>query len=170
MHYRRFVIMTLLLLTALPMALTAQQVSAQGEDPLAGTTVEVIGGIEPLMAEGRMLVLLKITMEPGAEIDAHSHPGAVVIMVDSGVFETTFIHGEGVVTRASTDGTPGATEQAATDVEIVMNPGDSLAYDQTAGHTMVNGSDEPLVLLVSALLASDEQGFLFEDHGTPAAK
>ena len=79
-------------------------------------------------------------------------------MVESGIFVTEFIHGTGTVTRAAVDGTPAATETAETGVEVTLNPGDSVAYDQTAGHTMVNGGDEPLVLLVSALLASDPAG------------
>jgi len=151
----------------------AQPALAQDDEPLTGTTVESLGAIEPVIIEGWNLVFLRITMEPGSEIDVHSHPGPVVLEVDSGVFVTEFVHGSGMVTRAAVNGTPAATEMADTGVEITLNPGDSVAYDQTEGHTMVNGADEPLVLLVSALLASDEQGFLFEEgkaDGTPVAR
>jgi quercetin dioxygenase-like cupin family protein len=162
----RFVAMMAVLFGAVSLSLV-QQVVAQ-DDPLAGTTVESLGAIEPAIIEGWNLVSLRITMEPGAEIAGHSHPGPVVLVVESGVFVTEFIHGTGTVTRAAVDGTPAATEMAETGVEVTLNPGDSVAYDQTAGHTMVNGGDEPLVLLVSALLAIDQPGFLFEE-GTPTA-
>lgn len=147
----------------------AQPALGQDDGPLTGTTVESMGAIEPLIIEGWNLVLLRITMEPRSEIDAHSHPGPVVLLVDSGVFVTEFVHGSGTITRASVDGSPAATETAETGVEVTLNPGDSVAYDQIAGHTMANGGDEPLVLLVSALLATDQQGFMFEE-GTPEAQ
>lgn len=168
----RFVAMMVVLFGALSLVLV-QPAIAQDDDPLAGTTVEALGGIEPAIIEGWNLVSLRITMEPDTEIAGHSHPGPVVLVVESGVFVTEFIHGSGTVTRAAVDGTPAATEMAETGVEITLNPGDSVAYDQTAGHTMANGGDEPLVLLVSALLAVDQQGFLFEEgapEGTPVAR
>jgi mannose-6-phosphate isomerase-like protein (cupin superfamily) len=147
---------------------TGATLAAQEEDPLAGTTVEMLGAIEPAVIEGWNLVTLRITMAPGAEISGHSHPGPVVLVVESGVFVTEFVHGSDTITRAAVDGTPAATETAETGVEMTLEPGDSLAYDQTAGHTMVNGGGEPLVLLVSALLAIDQPGFMF-DEGTPVA-
>jgi mannose-6-phosphate isomerase-like protein (cupin superfamily) len=150
------------------LSFTAIQQAIAQDDPLTGTTVESLGAIEPAIIEGWNLVALRITMEPGAEIAGHSHPGPVVLVVESGVFVTEFIHGSGTITRAAVDGTPAATETAETGVAVTLNPGDSVAYDQTAGHTMVNGGDEPLVLLVSALLAIDQPGFLFEE-GTPTS-
>ncbi len=138
------------------------------DDPLAGTTVEVLGAIEPAILPGWNLVSLRITMQPGAVIAGHSHPGPVVLVVESGVFVTEFIHGSGTILRAASSGTPVVTETAETGVEVTLNPGDSLSYDQTAGHTMINGGDEPLVLLVSAVLAIDQPGFQFAE-GTPTA-
>lgn len=166
-RHMRVVGMMVVLFGALSFSMVQQAVAQ--DDPLAGTTVEALGAIEPVIIEGWNLVFLRITMEPGAEIATHSHPGPVVLVVQSGVFVTEFIHGSGTISRAAVEGTPAATETAEIGVEVTLNPGDSVAYDQTAGHTMVNGGDESLVLLVSALLASDEQGFLFEE-GTPTTK
>jgi quercetin dioxygenase-like cupin family protein len=159
--------MAMMLLTALaPIAGGTR--AAQEDDPLAGTTVELLGAIEPAVIEGWNLVTMRITMAPGAEISGHSHPGPVVLVVESGVFVTEFVHGSGTITRAAGDETPAVTETAETGVEVTLESGDSLSYDQTAGHTMVNGGGEPLVLLVSALLAIDQPGFMF-DEGTPTA-
>ena len=88
--------------------------------------MEALGAIEPAIVPGWSLVSLRITMEPGAEIAGHSHPGPVVLVVDSGIFVTQFIHGTGTITRASVDGAPAATEVAETGVEVTLNPGDAL--------------------------------------------
>lgn len=161
-------IVAMALLIGVASTAIAVPVMAQEDEPLAGTTVETLGAIEPAIIEGWNLVALRITMEPGAEISGHSHPGPVVLVVESGVFLTEFIHGSGTITRAADGGTP-TTETAEPGTEVTLNPGDSLAYDQTAGHTMVNGGDEPLVLLVSALLAIDQPGFMFGEQATPEA-
>lgn len=152
-------------LLALPLFLVgALQASAQGDehehDPFAGVTIEALGGGEPGNTPGQTLALLRITMEPGASIDAHGHPGAVTLHVESGVFGTEFVEGNGVITRAADAGTPAPTEEAATGQELTLESGDSLFY-QDARHTMANTGDAPLVLLVSALLDSEEPGFVF---------
>ena len=105
-------------------------------------------------------------MEPGASIPAQSHPGDMVLYVESGTFGTAFTSSAGEITRAPTGGTPAPPEQAAAGSEAILNPGDSVAYGADAAHTMRNAGDKPLVLLVSALLAADQPGFLFGE-GTP---
>lgn len=134
---------------------------ALAQDPLAGVTVESLGAASPAAADGQALVFLRITMEPGAQIAAHSHPGSVIVVVDAGEFTTAFTEGEGTLTRYGAQAQP-----LAPGAEQVLGPGDSLAYDGTAAHTMVNAGSEPLVLLVSALLDPNREGFLF--HTTHA--
>lgn len=152
------------LLTFTLLLSAALQAGAQGDehehDPFAGVTIEALGGGEPGTTPGQTLALLRITMEPGASIDAHGHPGAVTLHVESGVFGTEFVEGSGVVTRSADAGTPAPTEEAATGQELTLDSGDSLFY-QDARHTMVNSGEAPLVLLVSALLDSEEPGFMF---------
>jgi mannose-6-phosphate isomerase-like protein (cupin superfamily) len=141
---------------------------AQDADPFAGVTIEAMGGGASTLAADRNLVLLRITMEPGANIPPHRHPGEVVLYVDSGTFGTTFVDGTGTITRATTAGTPAATESVSVDTENILNEGDSLVYSEAAAHTMANPGDEPLVLLVSAILSPDMPGFMFMDmDGTP---
>ena len=156
---------TIVAVLSLALFLTAAlHVGAQGDghehDPFAGVTIEALGGGEPGDTPGQTLALLRITMEPGASIDAHGHPGAVTLHVESGVFSTEFVEGSGVITRAADAGTPAPTEEAATGQGLTLDSGDSLFY-QDARHTMANTGEEPLVLLVSALLDSEEPGFVF---------
>ena len=135
--------------------------SQEADDPFAGVTIETLGSIAPDDMPGQALVLLRLTLEPGASIAAHGHPGVVVLFVESGTFGTEFTRGEGTITRAAQAGEP-TTEQAGMGAEQLLEPGDSVAYGETAAHTMRNAGDEPLVLLVSALLSTDDPGFLFE--------
>lgn len=150
-------VMTLLLTSAL--GAWAQE-STPVNDPMAGTTVESLGGIPLEMADGYALAMLKLTLEPGVTIPAHHHPGSVVLYVLSGTFGTTFTEGEAVVTRAAT---PSATEPVVIGSETVLEAGDSVSYEGDTHHSMSNIGDEPLVLMVAAVLDANEPGFLF-DH------
>lgn len=128
------------------------------DDPFAGVTIETLGSTTPAMAQELGLAFLRITMEPGARIAPHSHPGTVIVVVDEGVFRTVFTRGTATLTRFG-----GETETLRVDTEALLQPGDGLAYDGGAAHVMENGSDVPLVLLVSALLDPAEEGFLFHE-------
>jgi len=132
-------------------------------DPMAGVTTEALGSLPSAGAPGYTLVFLRITIQPGANIPAHSHPGDVVVVVQSGKFGTSFVRGQGTVTREASGGAdPVAVTLKAGDSAVLL-PGDSLAYSGSAGHTMSNAGLAPLVLLVSALLADGQPGFMF-DH------
>ncbi len=132
-------------------------------DPMAGVKTEALGSLPSAGAPGYTLVFLRITMQPGAKIPAHSHPGDVVVVVQSGKFGTAFVRGEGTVTRAVEAGATPTTMTLKAGDSAVLLAGDSLAYGGSAGHTMSNAGDTPLVLLVSALLANGQPGFQF-DH------
>lgn len=168
---RRIIFISLVAVTALMGSTFAARAHVQDEaDPMAGTTVEALGGGPSGLAADHALVLLRITMEPGANIPPHSHPGEVVLYVESGTFGTTFVDGSGVITRATTPGTPAATEQVTTGSENILKAGDSLAYSEEAAHTMVNAGEDTLVLLVSAILDPTQPGFMFMDmSATPAS-
>ncbi len=154
---RLFLMMAMLSLT--PLMARAQDATPPA-DPFAGVTIETLGSGAPPATPGMVVVLLRITMAPGALIPRHVHPGQVILYVESGTFGTTFGDGDAVITRAVTEGTPVA-EAVQTNVEITMRPGDSVSYSKVTTHIMHNIGDKPLVLLVSALLAADQPGFLF---------
>ncbi len=148
------------MLTALLVSLAL----AQGaDDPLAGTTIEALGSYAPSAAPERALVFLRITMEPGTQIPAHHHPGAVVVVVESGLFGTQLIEGSGTLTRHAAAGEQASSEELSAGSEATLEAGDSFAYEG-AVHTMVNAGDEPLVLLVSALLDPEQPGFIFQSE------
>ena len=153
---RRIHVKALALLALILLPLTG---NASGQDdPLAGTTIELLGATSPSAASSRNLVFMRITMAPGASIPAHRHPGAVVVVVESGLFGTRFVEGSGQLMRF------GAAEAVALNggSETTMSPGDSLAYEG-AIHTMRNDGPDDLVLLVSALLDPEQPGFIFQN-------
>ena len=154
---RLFLMMAMLTLTPL---MARAQAATPPADPFAGVTIASLGSGSPGAAPGTVLVLLRITMAPGALIPRHVHPGQVILYVESGKFGTTFGEGDAVITRAVTAGTPVA-ETVTPNVEETMLPGDSVSYSKVTTHIMHNIGDKPLVLLVSALLAADQPGFVF---------
>lgn len=151
--------LVVLMLTALPVLTRAQ------DDPFAGVTVEGLGAVEPAVAPGQTLELVKLTFEPGASLTTHHHPGPVIISVVSGEFTTSFAQSSAVITRA------GSTEPETVDSgeDYVLTAGDTVAYDaNTTGHVMQNKGAEPLLLMASVLFETGQPGFIFEE-GTPTA-
>ena len=155
-HHSTRKAVSVLLVTLL--ALFGMTAFAQQADPLAGTTVELLGATSPTAAQTQNLVFMRITMAPGAVIPAHRHPGAVVVMVLSGLFGTDFVEGAGQLQRAGA----AAAEPINGGSETTMSAGDSLAYEG-AVHTMRNDGPDDLVLLVSALLDPAQPGFIFQN-------
>jgi quercetin dioxygenase-like cupin family protein len=142
-------------------AVARAQDPAATPDPFAGVTTVMLAGGPSAVTDGYALVLLQITMAPGAEIPSHHHPGDVALTVQSSTFSTTFTHGTGTITRAAKAGETPVTEEAATGVEQILTAGDSLAYGEESHHIMKNGGDDNLVLVISALLKADQPGFEF---------
>jgi len=144
-------------------AIARAQDPAATPDPFAGVTTVVLAGGPSAVTDGYALVLLQITMAPGAEIPSHHHPGDVSLAVQSGTFSTSFTNGTGTITRAAKPGEDPVTEEAATGVEQILTAGDSLAYGEGSHHIMANGGDDDLVLIISALLKADQPGFEFSE-------
>ena len=146
------------------------RVHAQDPDPFAGSAIQSLGSVSPSIMADHTLNLVQLTMQPGASIAMHHHPGPVVISVQSGEFTTSFQVGSVVLTRAANDATPAASEKIVAGTKYVLKPGDSIAYDADAmGHYMANEGSEPLVLLAAVFWTTDADGFMFEDAATPTS-
>jgi len=145
-------------------AISTITVRAQ-DDPFAGVTVEGLGAVEPAVAPGQTLELVKLTFEPGASLATHHHPGPVIISVVSGEFTTSFAQSSATITRAGST----EPEMVESGEAYVLAAGDTVAYDaDTTGHVMMNNGAEPLVLMASVLFETGQPGFIFEE-GTPTA-
>jgi quercetin dioxygenase-like cupin family protein len=136
----------------------------------APITIETLGTGMPSDAPGKALLLLRVTIQPGAAFPAHIHPGTVVIAVESGDFGFTVLEGEAIATRAVASGTPEPAETLAVGTEAVMHAGDQVFEQAGVVHTARNAGTTPVVVLLSALV-DPSQEFLMpvETNETPAA-
>ncbi len=138
------------------LAITASwgvRASAQEATPAAGpvgVTAQLLGSGQPSVAPGHELSLRRITIEPGGGIPAHTHPGALVIYLESGTWGYTALDAGTQLTRAAVAGTPGPTEEMAVGEEIILNPGDWI-YVEDPADDIRNAGEEPVVLWVAGL-------------------
>lgn len=128
-------------------------------------TIVNLGSGMPSGAPGQAIVLLRITLQPGAAFPAHVHPGALVIAVESGDFAFTVISGQAEATRGVASGTPEATETLAAGQEALFHAGDEIFEQEGIIHTARNAGDSPAVVLVAALV-DPTQPFLEAPTGT----
>ena len=125
-----------------------------------GAWMNVLGAAS---GEEGSLILVQMTLDPGAELRAHQHPGAAVVTVESGTLETEVVRGSGTIYRASEANTQqeASTQQAIRGTFATLQAGDSIAYDEYCGKTMANTGNEPLVLSVTLLASEGEELFVF---------
>ena len=119
-------------------------------------SVQVFGTGSPATAEGQTLVLARVTFAPGGSIGAHTHPGTLVVTVESGTLGFTLVdEGEMVIKRSGEPGTEVVDEPLTTGVETELLPGDWFTE-----HGMVHSAravgDEPAVVTLSGLITAGE--------------
>jgi quercetin dioxygenase-like cupin family protein len=103
------------LLTALLSRNVAQTDAQEATPAIAsggqGVTAEVLGAGQPSTASGMELSLRRITIAPGGGLAPHTHPGTLVIYVESGTWGHTSIGGTAQLTRGTVEGTPQPAEE-----------------------------------------------------------
>jgi len=146
----------------------AQEATPAGE--AAPLIIESLGSAPSPDAPGMLLVLLRVTVAPGAGLPPHIHPGQLVIAVESGTAAYAIVSEDGESGRGRV-GTPTATEVIAPGTEVMLGPGEWIIEEPGIVHTARNPGDEPLVLLISGLVAADEPfvQLVDTDTATPAA-
>ena len=158
-------------LAALLLAARARRGTAQEATPAApgGIEVEVLGTGLPQAAPGQQLGLFRLTFAPGAVLDAHGHPGAVVAHVEAGTFGYTVLEGQNTyIIPAGAAGTPEATQTPTPGTEVTVEAGGTVFHDIDVIAIDRNAGDGPLVLLL-AVLVDPAQPFVQPAEGTPAA-
>jgi quercetin dioxygenase-like cupin family protein len=149
---------------ALP-AMAQQATSAIGSVGVSGGAV---GSGEPVVAPGYLLSLRRGVFELGAIVPLHHHPGALVIYVESGELTYTVSEGEALATRAAEEGTPAPSERIGPGDAALLRPGDAV-YEEGVVHVTQNLGNEPAVIWIAALTATDEPLTQFHEMATPAA-
>lgn len=139
---------------------TAGRTVAQDSTP-AGThdmpdmsaiTLVPLGSGLPVDAEGFALSLTRITFPVGGGDLPHTHPGAAIVTIESGVMGMTPLVGNGILLRSGdSEGQP-----IELDVEIMLEAGDAVFFDGVHGDVNRTIGDVPLVFLVTALYPIDQ--------------
>lgn len=118
----------------------------------------VLGNAAPAAAEGQSLVLVRAFFGVGGGIGPHTHPGTLVVAVESGQFGVT-LEEEGmemVVMRASDDpATPAAAEPLTAGEETVLEPGDWFA-DTGMVHSARTVGEEPVEVVFTGLVTAGQ--------------
>jgi quercetin dioxygenase-like cupin family protein len=168
---KRVVVLSLLLSLGLAFALlspSAPRLAAQEASPAAGdaavtpielapgVTAEVFAGAPSARAEGQTIYLARFTFAPGSEIFPHSHPGTVVIAVDSGSLGWTLLQGTAQVVRGAGTGSTEAEEITEPGTEVILEPGDAMFYEDDVVHTARGAGDEPTVVMGTLVLETGQ--------------
>lgn len=160
-------IQTLLgLLMVFSLSILAMQPAAaraeQGEQTLplpcaTGITYTMLGVAQPQTAKGQALVQLELYFAPGGELKAHTHPGALVVNVESGTLGFTMIDlGTGqmeVHRKGETAATPAMA--MTPNQEITFNAGDWFVEEGMV-HSARNLGSAPVKVLISGLIQAGQ--------------
>jgi mannose-6-phosphate isomerase-like protein (cupin superfamily) len=126
-----------------------------------GAMPAVLGQVEPAAAPGQLLQLVRLELAPDGSINAHTHPGTIVVCLESGSAIFGVLEGTATVTRSATVATPEAAEQLTANTETVLGPGDCLTFDATQTIHNLRGNGEPAVFWQAQLYAAGEKPTTF---------
>ena len=124
----------------------------------------------PPDVSGRALVVIRLTIAPGGGFQAHTHPGTLVVSVESGELEYTMLDGgTQTINRAATDATPAAQESVTTGVPTTLGACDWFEEPTGMVHMATNPGSEPTVVLVSGLVDPNQPFVQCQEMPTPTS-
>jgi quercetin dioxygenase-like cupin family protein len=115
--------------------------------------VQVLGNAMPASAEGQALTLVRAYFGVGGGIGPHTHPGTLIVVVESGQFGVTLEEESDMgmmVMRPSEAGTPPAEEMLTAGQETVLEPGDWFIETGMA-HSARTVGEEPVEVTFTGL-------------------
>jgi mannose-6-phosphate isomerase-like protein (cupin superfamily) len=122
-----------------------------------GVTAEVFASAPSDRAPDQTVYLARFVFQGGAEIFPHSHPGTVVLGVESGSFGWTLLEGTAHVVRGAAAGSTGPVEDVTEPgTEVILEVGDAIYYEDDVTHTARSASDEPAVVFGTLVLTTGE--------------
>lgn len=154
----RSLLITLLSLSAL--ALVPARPSAAQEAPApkpvelacaTNASAQVLSS-GPVNDGSQNLILVRMILGPGGSVGAHTHPGNLAVVVESGSLGFTLLDdGEMSITRGAT----GDTEALVRDQQVALEPGDSF-FEMGMIHSATNLSDGETTLVFSGLVEAGQ--------------
>lgn len=128
----------------------------QAEGAPADVAVAVLGSSPVTESPERTLVLLRISLSPGAVLPAHGQLGDAVLVVESGVLGYTAMLGDVQATWGSVlDGTEDRAD-VGPGSEVMLYAGDWLRKPKGTSQQLRGAGPAPVVLLISAVIAADQ--------------
>lgn len=135
---------------------TAGTPEATPEIEVSGFLGERLGGFKSLQARGLNQIIQRHVIQPGGYVGPHIRPGETIYFVESGTLRFTLLEGEARVEHIEIDGTPTLgtpipIETISAGMEITLNAGDTIYFDESALQTVMNDGDVETVVFVSNL-------------------
>ena len=167
MRYLAFVFLLIGLAAAAPRLLTSlaqESTPMPGMDMPAGAvglTSVVLARIEPPVAAGQELQLVRVEVAQGATAAPHTHPGAIALCIESGSPTFGVVEGTVTMTQAATIATPEAAVQLTAGSNTVLQAGDCLSFDATQTVHTLHNPDGPTVIWQAHLYAIGEKPTTF---------
>jgi hypothetical protein len=122
-----------------------------------GVTAEVLAAAPSDRAADQTVYLARFVFQGGSEIFPHSHPGTVVLGVESGTFGWTLVEGTAHVVRGAAAGNTGPIEDITEPgTEVLLEVGDEIYYEDDVTHTARGASDDPAVVFGTLVLTTGE--------------
>jgi hypothetical protein len=156
---RRFLVMLVPVL-ALSAALLGERVLARqgdAEDSVPGVVVETLGRTAVGEEGNDELVLLRVTIEPGASLPASDEPRAAVVILEEGRVGVTLEPATGRASLTFAGGNGSAPLPAG--AETILAPGDAVSAGEGARLALHNAGDGEAMLLYTAVVGSGDSLF-----------
>lgn len=150
--------------TAAAQQATPSPIATPTSDATVTTLME--RAVSPLPAAPLTVRLLRITLEAGASVPLHTHPGPELDYVESGTL-TVDVDGEAPIVRASGEEIDAPQDEAAT-----LEAGDWITFPAGASMAFSNESGQPVELLsaVAQPVGPDVASGVDYPNGAPTAE
>lgn len=127
----------------------------------------VLARLATSAAPGQELQLVRVEVASDATVAPHTHPGAIVLCLETGSPIFGVAEGTVTLTHAATAATPEAAETIGAGTEIELQPGDCLTFEATETvHTLRNPGG-PAVIWQAHLYAIGQPATTFLATPTP---
>lgn len=149
-------------LVASPPAISQTTPPATPPYPLLGVESRIFAAASPAPVVDPELALARVTLDPGATIPPHEHPGTQIATITSGALTYTVLTG-----AISVTGSDGSDLTLRAGETITLRPGDAVVEQPGALHTARNDGPEQVVILLSTLFPTGAPRTLFHPAATP---
>ena len=145
----------ILLAVALPAAVfglptIGAQTSTQAPVTPAAVTSQVFAEAAPATVEEPVLALGVVTVEPGAAIADHVHPGTQIGTIAAGQLTYSVVTGD-VRFRRAADAPDAALRTIQAGETVLLGEGDTVIENSGAIHHARNDGDVPVIIWLSTL-------------------